>query len=91
MEYYYLVVFSHERGYGSAEITRNKKIIGFEDLREIEAHLNKEQGYKHHIINYTFVGSREVNESKFETMDSKEYLEYLKERVCNWIEEMKNK
>ena len=42
-----------------------------------------------YIINYTFVGSKEVQEDKFETMDSKEYLEYLKERVDSWLEEVK--
>lgn len=40
-------------------------------------------------MNYTFVGSKQVQEDKFETMDSKEYLEYLKEKVDNWLEEVK--
>lgn len=91
MEYYYLVNYATERGYATERITRTKPINYFEDLEEIERQLKERYKIHPNIINYTFVGSREVNESKFETMDSKEYLEYLKERVCNWIEEMKNK
>ena len=89
MEYYYLVVYTFEKGYGSAQITTKKVIVGFEDLKEIEKILNKEKGFQSHIINYTLVGSKQVEEDKSETMDSKEYLEYLKERVDNWLEEVK--
>ena len=89
MEYYYLVVYSFENGYGSAEVTRKTVIINFEDLREIEKQLNKKNGFQTHIINYTFIGSKQIQENKSETMDSKEYLEYLKERVDNWLEEVK--
>ena len=89
MEYYYLVVYSFENGYGTARITRTKEIVGWEDLKEIERQLNKKNGFKSMIINYTLVGSKEVQEDKFETMDSKEYLEYLKERVDSWLEEVK--
>lgn len=89
MEYYYLVVYSFENGYGTAQITRKKVILNFEDLTEIEKLLNKKHGFQSHIMNYTFVGSKQVQEDKFETMDSKEYLEYLKEKVDNWLEEVK--
>lgn len=89
MEYYYLVVYSFENGYGSAEVTRKTVIINFEDLREIEKQLNKKNGFQTHIINYTFIGSKQVEEDKSETMDSKEYLEYLKEKVDSWLEEVK--
>lgn len=89
MEYYYLVVYSFENGYGSAEVTRKTVIINFEDLREIEKQLNKKNGFQSHIINYTLVGSKQVEEDKSETMDSKEYLEYLKEKVDSWLEEVK--
>lgn len=89
MEYYYLVVYSFENGYGSAEVTRKTVIINFEDLREIEKQLNKKNGFQTHIINYTFIGSKQIQENKSETMDSKEYLEYLKERVDSWLEEVK--
>ena len=89
MEYYYLVVYSFENGYGSAEVTRKTVIINFEDLKEIEKQLNKKNGFQTHIINYTFIGSKQIQENKSETMDSKEYLEYLKERVDNWLEEVK--
>lgn len=89
MEYYYLVVYSFENGYGSAEVTRKTVIINFEDLREIEKQLNKKNGFQTHIINYTFIGSKQVEENKSETMDSKEYLEYLKEKVDNWLKEVK--
>lgn len=89
MEYYYLVVYSFENGYGNAEVTTKEKIIGFEDLKEIEKILNKEKGFQSHIINYTLVGSKQVEEDESETMDSKEYLEYLKEKVDSWLEEVK--
>lgn len=89
MEYYYLVVYSFEKGYGSAEVTRRKIIINFEDLREIEKQLNKKNGFQTHIINYTFIGSKQIQEDKSETMDSKEYLEYLKGKVDGWLEEVK--
>ena len=91
MEYYYLVVYSSQYGYGTAKITRKKEISGWEDLKEIERQINKQNNFKTrtYIINYTFVGSKEVQEDKFETMDSKEYLEYLKERVDSWLEEVK--
>lgn len=89
MEYYYLVAYTWERGYGSAEITRKKAIVNFEDLRGIEKLLNKKHEIQSHIINYTLVGSKQIQENKSETMDSKEYLEYLKERVDNWLEEVK--
>lgn len=89
MEYYYLVVYSFENGYGSAEVTRKTVIIDFEDLREIEKQLNKKNGFQTHIINYTFIGSKQIQEDKSETMDSKEYLEYLKEKVDNWLKEVK--
>lgn len=89
MEYYYLVVYSFENGYGSAEVTRKTVIINFEDLREIEKQLNKKNGFQTHIINYTFIGSKQIQEDKSETMDSKEYLEYLKERIDNWLKEVK--
>lgn len=89
MEYYYLVVYTWERGYGSAEIARKKTIINSEDLREIEKQLNKKNGFQTHIINYTFIGSKQIQEDKSETMDSKEYLEYLKEKVDSWLEEVK--
>lgn len=89
MEYYYLVVYSFENGYGSAEVTRKTVIINFEDLREIEKQLNKKNGFQTHIINYTFIGSKQIQENKSETMDSKEYLEYLKEKVDSWLEEVK--
>lgn len=89
MEYYYLVVYSFENGYGSVEVTRKTVIINFEDLREIEKQLNKKNGFQTHIINYTFIGSKQIQENKSETMDSKEYLEYLKERVDSWLEEVK--
>lgn len=89
MEYYYLVVYSFENGYGSAEVTRKTVIINFEDLREIEKQLNKKNGFQTHIINYTFIGSKQIQEDKSETMDSKEYLEYLKEKVDSWLEEVK--
>ena len=89
MEYYYLVVYSFENGYGSAEITRKTVIINFEDLREIEKQLNKKNGFQTHIINYTFIGSKQIQENKSETMDSKEYLEYLKGKVDSWLEEVK--
>lgn len=89
MEYYYLVVYSFENGYGNAEVTTKEKIIGFEDLRKIEKQLNKKNGFQTHIINYTFIGSKQIQEDKSETMDSKEYLEYLKEKVDSWLEEVK--
>jgi len=89
MEYYYLVVYSSQYGYGTAKITRKKEINGWEDLKEIERQINKENEFLTHIINYTFIGSKQVKENKFETMDSKEYLEYLKERVDTWLEEVK--
>lgn len=89
MEYYYLVVYTFEKGYGSAQITTKKVIVGFEDLKEIEKILNKEKGFQSHIIIYTLVGSKQVEEDKSETMDSKEYLEYLKEKVDSWLEEVK--
>ena len=89
MEYYYLVVYSFENGYGSAEVTRKTVIINFEDLREIEKQLNKKNGFQTHIINYTFIGSKQIQEDKSETIDSKEYLEYLKEKVDNWLKEVK--
>ena len=89
MEYYYLVVYTWERGYGSTQITTKKVIVGFEDLKEIEKILNKEKGFQSHIINYTLVGSKQIQEDKSETMDSKEYLEYLKEKVDSWLEEVK--
>lgn len=89
MEYYYLVVYSFENGYGSVEVTRKTVIINFEDLREIEKQLNKKNGFQTHIINYTFIGSKQIQEDKSETMDSKEYLEYLKEKVDNWLKEVK--
>lgn len=89
MEYYYLVVYSFENGYGSAEVKRKTAIINFEDLREIEKQLNKKNGFQTHIINYTFIGSKQIQEDKSETMDSKEYLEYLKEKVDSWLEEVK--
>lgn len=89
MEYYYLVVYSFQNGYGSAEVTRKTVIINFEDLREIEKQLNKKNGFQTHIINYTFIGSKQIQENKSETMDSKEYLEYLKEKVDSWLEEVK--
>lgn len=89
MEYYYLVVYSFENGYGSAEVTRKTVIINFEDLREIEKQLNKKNGFQTHIINYTFIGSKQIQEDKSETLDSKEYLEYLKEKVDSWLEEVK--
>lgn len=89
MEYYYLVVYSFENGYGTAQITRKKVIINFEDLTEIERLLNEKHGFQSHIMNYTLVGSKQVQEDKSETMDSKEYLEYLKERVDSWLEEVK--
>lgn len=89
MEYYYLVVYSFENGYGSTEVTRKTAIINFEDLREIEKQLNKKNGFQTHIINYTFIGSKQIQEDKSETMDSKEYLEYLKGKVDGWLEEVK--
>lgn len=89
MEYYYLVVYSFENGYGSTEVKRKAAIINFEDLREIEKQLNKKNGFQTHIINYTFIGSKQIQEDKSETMDSKEYLEYLKEKVDNWLKEVK--
>lgn len=89
MEYYYLVVYSFEKGYGTAQITRKKVIKNFEDLTEIEKLLNKKHGFQSHIMNYTLVGSKQVQEDKSETMDSKEYLEYLKEKVDNWLKEVK--
>lgn len=89
MEYYYLVVYSSQYGYGTARITRKREINGWEDLREIEKQLNKKNGFQSHIINYTLVGSKQIQEDKFETMDSKEYLEYLKEKVDRWLEEVK--
>ena len=89
MEYYYLVVYSSQYGYGTARITRKREINGWEDLKEIEKILNKEKGFQSHIINYTLVGSKQIQEDKFETMDSKEYLEYLKEKVDRWLEEVK--
>lgn len=89
MEYYYLVVYSSQYGYGTARITRKREINGWEDLREIEKQLNKKNGFQTHIINYTFIGSKQIQEDKSEAMDSKEYLEYLKERVDNWLEEVK--
>lgn len=89
MEYYYLVVYSFENGYGTAQITRKKVIKNLEDLTEIEKLLNKKHGFQSHIMNYTLVGSKQVQEDKSETMDSKEYLEYLKEKVDRWLEEVK--
>lgn len=89
MEYYYLVVYSSQYGYGTARITRKREINGWEDLKEIEKILNKEKGFQSHIINYTLVGSKQIQEDKFENMDSKEYLEYLKEKVDRWLEEVK--
>lgn len=89
MEYYYLVVYCFENGYGNVEVTTKEKIIGFEDLRKIEKQLNKKNGFQTHIINYTFIGSKQIQEDKSKTMDSKEYLEYLKEKVDNWLKEVK--
>lgn len=91
MEYYYLVVYSSQYGYGAARITRKREINGWEDLKEIEKQINKQNNFKTktYIIDYTFVGSKQIEESKFEAMDSKEYLEYLKKRVDSWLEEVK--
>ena len=89
MEYYYLVVYCFENGYGTAQITRKTAIINFEDCIEIEKQISKQNNLKVHLMNYTLVGSKQVQENKSETMDSKEYLEYLKERVDNWLEEVK--
>lgn len=89
MEYYYLVVYCFENGYGTVQITRKSTIVSFEDCIEIEKQISKQTNFKVHLMNYTLVGSKQVQEDKFETMDSKEYLEYLKERVDSWIEEVK--
>lgn len=89
MEYYYLVVYCFENGYGTAQITRKTAIINFEDCIEIEKQISKQNNFKVHLMNYTLVGSKEITEDKSETMDSKEYLEYLKERVDNWLKEVK--
>ena len=91
MEYYYLVVYSSQYGYGTAKITRKKEINGWEDLKEIERQINKQNNFKTrtYIINYTFIGSKQIQEDKSETMDSKEYLEYLKGKVDNWLKEVK--
>jgi hypothetical protein len=90
MEYYYLVNYCSERGYAMARIGRNKIINSFEDLENIEECLSTTNNIKAHILNYQLVGSKEVTESKSETMDSIDYLEYLKERVDDWLEELKN-
>ena len=89
MEYYYLVVYCFENGYGTAQITRKTAIISFEDCIEIEKQISKQNNFKAHLMNYTLVGTKQVEENKSETMDSKEYLEYLKERVDSWLEEVK--
>lgn len=89
MEYYYLVTYCYEKGYGTAQITRKSAIIGSEDCIEIEKQISKQNNFKVHIMNYTLVGSKEIAENKSETMDSKEYLEYLKEKVDNWLKEVK--
>ena len=89
MEYYYLVTYCYEKGYGTAQITRKSAIIGSEDCTEIEKQISKQNNFKVHIMNYTLVGSKEIAENKSETMDSKEYLEYLKEKVDSWLEEVK--
>ena len=91
MEYYYLVVYSSQYGYGTAKITRKKEINGWEDLKEIERQINKQNNFKTrtYIINYTFIVSKQIQEDKSETMDSKEYLEYLKGKVDNWLKEVK--
>ena len=91
MEYYYLVVYSSQYGYGTAKITRKKEINGWEDLKEIERQINKQNNFttRTYIINYTFIVSKQIQEDKSETMDSKEYLEYSKGKVDNWLKEVK--
>lgn len=91
MEYYYLIVYCFENGYGTAQITRKTAIINFEDCIEIEKQISKQNNFKAHLMNYTLVGSKEIEQSKSETMDSIDYLEYLKEKVDGWLEEIKGK
>lgn len=90
MEYYYLIAYtSEENGYGTAQVTRTEKINNFEDLQAIQEVFNEKNNIHSHIITYKLVGSKKIKENKSETMDSKEYLEYLKERVDSWLEEVK--
>lgn len=89
MEYYYLIVYCFEHGYGTAQVTRKTAIISFEDCIEIEQQIFRQENIKAHIMSYQLVGSKEIEQSKSETMDSIDYLEYLKEKVDGWLEEIK--
>ena len=65
MEYKYFVSYFFKNdtfifGTGNAEITRNKKITTFEDIREIVKHLAENEGMKNvTIISYTLLAESE--------------------------------
>ena len=91
MNYYYMVIYSHENGYGMFYIERDKKIAYNQNIKEIEWEIYKAKGRNihPHILDYRLVKSEPKKETRLDTMEAEDYMLYMKKVVENWKKEKK--
>lgn len=88
MEYNYKIIYSYERGYGNINMIFEKRIIDYQDIKELEWKIRKKINVNAHIINYKLINKEKKKESRFDKMEALEYLKYLKNVVDKWTKEV---
>jgi len=84
MSYYYMIVYSYEGGYSMTDIYFEHEIMSCEDIKEIQKRINEKKNIHSTVLDYRLVAKFPRKIYKSETMDSFEYLKYLKECVNKW-------
>ena len=89
MEYYYLVSYAYENGFAMGYVELDKKIISYQELKEIEWRIYQAKGRKihPHILNYKLINTKPVKEKKIDIMEAEDYMRFLKTVVDNWRKE----
>lgn len=88
MQYCYMILYAYEKGYASTEIVFDKRIIDYQDIKEIEWKIRKKINVHAHILNYKLIKKLPKKESRFDKMETFEYLEYLRNVVNKWREKI---
>lgn len=84
MSYYYMIVYSYEEGYSMTDIYLNEQIMSYADIEKVQKIINKKKNIHSTVLDYRLIAKFPRKMYKSETMDSLEYLEYLKECVGKW-------
>ena len=86
MKYCYCVSYSHENGYAMGYVELDKKIISYQEIKEMEwkIYQEKKRQIHPHILNYRLINEIPTKEKKIDIMEAEDYMNFLKSVVENW-------